>query len=472
MQQATRTRRRAAEQADVRDAEMLVARSVVDLALRAGEMALMSGATASRSARLVLTITRAFELPVHVDVTYTRILVSYTPSVASDPITTMRVVRAGTLEYDRLTRLENLVRRIEDHQVDLDTARDLLRLITAEPREYRTWILLLASAVLGGAFAAFLGGGFGDQVLAAVATVLVDVVRRPLVRAGLADFFATTIGASIPAIFALALMALRPIWPHPWLLDLSPGLIVAAGMASILAGVGIVSAAIEAIEGYYITAAARTYEVLIMTLGIVLGLLIVLWLGMALGIPAYVSPTQGIWPNMALQFLSAGLIAFSFAVSCNMGPRSSLVALAMGLLLWVGYVVGRGLIDSHPAAAGIAALGVGLVARLVTRPLRIPLVALVTVGISPLMPALYLYRGVYALATGPQPGVEPPAPVLLRCAMTALALAIGTSFGATVGSVLLRARREISGHRPHRRGHPQVVGRSARRGRGSITGIN
>lgn len=92
-----KTRRKDETTTDEADTEELVARAVVDLAMRIGETAMLCGATAAQSARMVRRVARAYRLPVHVDATYTRIMVGYHPSIAKDPITTIRVVPAGMI---------------------------------------------------------------------------------------------------------------------------------------------------------------------------------------------------------------------------------------------------------------------------------------------------------------------------------------------------------------------------------------
>lgn len=433
----TRRKDEAAAQED--DAEEMVARAIIDLAMRIGETAMLSGATAAQSARLVGRVTRAFHLPAHVDATYTRIVVSYQPSFAGDPITAMRVVPAGMIDYHRLGELESLVESVQAGHLEVGEARVRLSEVRGRASQYRTWVMVLASGVMGGAFAAILGGSVGDQMVAALATALVDLVRRPLMKFGTTPFFAQVVGAAVPTAIALGLMSARSHWPNTVWESMTPGIIVAAGMASMLAGVGLMAAASEAIEGYYLTANARTFEVFTMTGAIVLGLLVTLWLGLRVGVQGYLTPVAGFTTALTHQLFAAGVIALAFGVGCHMGPRASVVAFWLGVLLWGGYSAARTLTDSHPAASGVAAVLIGLVSQLTGRKLAIPVVAMVTIGVSPLMPSLLLYRGVFTAVTGLGP--DPAGTLLLRCAMTALALAVGTSFGTAVALALQRFGR-------------------------------
>lgn len=431
-------RRRAIVAQQMADASAAMARTITELAMTIGELSLASGASASRTTTMLRQVTRAYGLPMYIDITYTRIILSYQPSVEGDPITVMRLVGTGGTEYDRLTRLETLVVRIHEERLTLDEAREQLREIVEQPRVYRPWVLLLAAAVMGGGVAMLLGGNWADIAVAFLATGLVELVRRELVARGLASFFAQAVCAAIPTAIGLGVMATGP------LLDgvpaVAPSLVIAAGMVSLLAGLGIVGAAGDAIDGYYISAVARAAEVTVVTGGIVLGLVLTLWLGLRLGVPAYLAPAEGFAQVTAVELVSAAVIALSFGVSCNMGPRSLVAASGLGLLLWATFELAGGLLASHPAKAGVAALLVGFVSRLATRPLRIPMVAMITAGIAPLMPGLMLYRAVFGFAVDTAPGIE-PGKVLTTTVLTALSLAAGSGFGANLAGVLLRLRK-------------------------------
>ena len=435
---AYRTRQGAAEQESI-DADAAIARTITELAMRIGELSLASGASAARTTQMLRHVTRAYGLPMHVDVTYTRIILSYQPSIAADPITVMRSVAPGGVEYDRLTRLETLVLRIEEERLPLDEARAQLRQVVTEPRVYRRWVLVYAAAVMGGAVAMLIGGTWADILVAFVATGASELVRSALVRRGLANFFAQAAAASVPTLIGLAVMATGPAFAG--VPAVTPSMVIAAGMVALLAGLGVVTAAGDAIDGYYISAGARVVEVTVMTGGIVMGLVLTLWLGLRAGVPAYIAPTEGFYTPTAVALVSAGIIAASFGVLCNMGPRSLVVATGLGVLLWGVYELSGTLLASYPARVGVAALVIGFLSRLVTRPLRIPMVAMITVGIAPLMPGLLLYRAIYGFTSSSVGLGETPSVLLTTCALTALGLAAGSGFGANLAGVGLRLAR-------------------------------
>ncbi|MBD4655482.1 threonine/serine exporter family protein, partial [Xanthomonas citri pv. citri] len=75
---------------------------------------------------------------------------------------------------------------------------------------------------------------------------------------------------------------------HP--LPLSPSLIVAAGIVSLLAGGSFVAASQDALDGYVVTSSGRFLEGFVQTGGVILGVITAMWIGLRLGVPGYISP--------------------------------------------------------------------------------------------------------------------------------------------------------------------------------------
>jgi len=418
------------------------ARAITDLAVRVAALALGCGATAARTTELVHRVTDAYNLPVQLDVTYSRIILSYEPSVNASPITIMRAVRADVLDFDRLERLEHLVADVQDGQLDLPTASARVNHVAAAPFTHPRWFQLMAAALLGATIAMLIGGGALDMAVSAVSTMLVDEIRRWLERYGLGAFFTTAACAAVPTALTLLAVASQRWGLVP--AGLHPSFVIAAGMVSLLAGMGVVNAANDAIDANYLGAAARGLEVLVTTGGIVLGLMATLWAGRTVGVAARLEPDASQTPHVWLQLVAAGLVALGFGVRCMMRPRALAASTLLGVLLWGCYLAGGWVTPSHPARVGMAALAVGLVARLVTHWQRIPFVALATTATAALMPGMMLYRGVFAITD------EDPAAatwLLLGSAYVAVGLAAGTSFGAMLAAIVLHWRQLHAGRR-------------------------
>ena len=253
-------------------------RAVIEVSIRASELMLASGASASTATALATRLAGALGLVVGVDITYTRIVVSQDCTVTA-PITVMRLAPAGGQDYDRLARVEHLVKAVTRDGLDLQIVQRRLRHIASEPRDYAGWLRLLASAVLGGGIALMLNGGIADVLACMLATIGVERVRSALITRRVSNFFSQAIAAILPTVLGLLVMAMQPVLGDRLPLP-TPSTVVAAGMVSLLAGIGVVTAASDAVDGYYLTASARILEVTVLTAAIVVGLLITLSLGL------------------------------------------------------------------------------------------------------------------------------------------------------------------------------------------------
>ncbi len=408
------------------------AAAVVDLALRAAEMAIQTGAVTSDATSYALTIMSAYGLTADVDVTFTSVTISYHRRGRAEPITGFRGVRQRTTNYTQLTQLLRLMDDIGTGKLDLDAALDRLDALRTRSRPYRGWVVTLGQALTGAGVAAILGGRPGEMALAALANALMYLVQLKLARTQLSVFFSQAIGAAVPTTMAVWIMAVRA-GDSGWFSMISPSLIVSAGIVTALAGVGVVAAARDAMDGNLITAGARTFDAVLQTAGIIVGVAVTLWAGLKLGVEGYIAPTSGYASPSALQIVWAVLIAVGLAFGFQLGLRAlplvaGLAAAGFGVYQWSLPFVGN-----WPAAAALGALVVGFIAQFIVGRFRIPLVALVTVGVVALMPGAALYRGLYEIIRTVDEPMSAQAQISLgNAALVALGLAAGSTFGAQI----------------------------------------
>lgn len=423
-------------------------RATIDLAARIGELSLASGATTTEATTLVLRITESAGVKVHANITFTSVTLTQHRSVEDDPITDMRLVRERSTDYQRLSDLVELVDDVVVQDLTIEEARQRFDALLDTPQTYQRWVLLVAAFAMGAAVTALLGGNGLEMAVAGVATGLIDLVSAWMFRKGLSSFFITIFAAAIPTLIALLVMTSRNLGGVFGLYLASPSLVVASGMVSLLAGLGIVTAARDAIDGHYITAGARTFEVAVLTTAIVLGLLSTLWLGLQLGVPAFLSPSSGYETVLVIKVLASAGISMSYAVGSQLLFRWVLVCGGLGAVAYLGFwaMITFGS-DTSSAAAGAGGIAVGFLAQLIARRWSIPVMALTSAGIIPLLPGLLLYRGIYALVEEQQSGVaaDNGGSLLFLALLTALSLAAGSSFGNLLArplpSRLLRGRR-------------------------------
>lgn len=410
-------------------------RSVIDLAMRIAESTLATGASAADVTANVLSVTKAYGLrSVHVDVTFTAITVTHHRGPLAEPVTMVRTVRVRTADYERLARTYVLIADITDEGLPLDEARGRFERIMERPPAYRRGVVTLSFALLGAGVAALLGGNLTAVLLASVIVGLVDRCLMWTARQRLAQFFGQMLGGAIPTAFAMTLVATREWLPEVFL-EVNPSLLVSTGIVVQLAGLSVVGAARDAIDGFYVTASARTYEVVVLTLGILVGVIGVITLSSRLGTPAYVIPPSSVAPLFVVQILAVTMIAASFAIGTYAGPRTILVSVVMAVIGWSAYAFFLRLDFDGVSSTAVACVVVGFLSQLSAGRFAVPSLALATAGIVGFLPGGMVFRGLYYM-------VEPPdrmtaatnGPSLLMGAVaTGLAIAGGVSLGGYLG---------------------------------------
>ncbi|MDO4784720.1 MAG: threonine/serine exporter family protein [Propionibacteriaceae bacterium] len=402
------------------------ASAVVDLALRVSELALRCGASAADVTAFALTVAEAYRLPIDVDVTWTSITISYHRSGTSEPITGFRSVRERSNDYQMLARLALFVDAVAAGKIPLASAQEKFSVLKVSGRPYRGWVVAVANGVLSGGVAAMLGGGSQEIGLAAFSMVLVFLAQSAFVKLGVAAFYQQIVGAAVPTAIGLGVMQFRE--EVAWLNGVSSSIIVAAGMVGLLAGLGVVTAARDALEGSFITSAARTYDSIMSTGGIVVGVVVTLWAGVRLGVQGTISPTAGVVEPALWQAVVAGACSVAFAVICHVSPRSLLGCGLLGTIGYGSYLAVSPSFAYYPAAAAFGALAVGAGAQLVAWRWRVPVLALITTGIVALMPGMMLYRGLYYVINSGAPMVATQ--LLLDAILTGVGLAAGSMLGS------------------------------------------
>lgn len=417
------------------------ARAVLDLALRTGEALLSTGAPALDVTASVLRLVDAFGLSsCHVDVTYTSITVSYHRGEVDEPMTVLRVVKVRAADYSRLQHLQALVRDVAGGELDVQQARARLEETVRAPHPYQRWLVTVALAGLGAAVAALLGGGPLLMGIAAATTAAIDRVQRVLERVGLPAFFTQAVGGAMPTLVAVGLLSFVP---RGTLREsqVSPSLVVATGIVVLLAGLSVVGAAQDALDGFYVTAGARGLEVLVLTLGIVAGIVTVLSMAQHVGVPLRVVASQSLASDPVVQVLAAVAVSALFAVSGYTRGRGVVVAAGAGGLGWAAFVTATTAGMGPAGSSAVAAAVIGLVAQVVAERWQVPSLVITTAGIVPLLPGLAVYRGLFQLVEqGPTQALTPGLSSLFAAAATGIGLAAGVSLGAFAGR---RLRREL-----------------------------
>lgn len=417
------------------------AQAVIDLAMRAGVAMLSTGAAAADVTATVLMLTNTYGLrSVHVDVNYTSVTVSYHRGPDADPMTVMRIVRFRVQDYTRLERLRALIVELATDPVDLGEARIRIDSVIGAPHPYRRWVVTTAGASLAAGVATLIGAG---ALLVAVTFVTAAVSTRVidwLGRAGVASFFSQMVGSAIPTLVATGVVVARTSGV-PGLEDVSPSLIVAAGIVLLLSGLSVVGAAEDALTGYYVTAVARTFQVIVLALGIAIGIAGVLAAGQRFGYSIAISPFTRLTEDLAVQLVAAVVISMAFAVSSYASGRAAVMAGIAGGLGWALLDLLEDAGFGTTTASAAAALVIGFVARVGARSTGISALAVTTGAIVPMLPGRAVYQGISQIVSEPGgPGMATGLPTLFGAFGQGLALAAGVSLGTYFAGVALSRR--------------------------------
>ncbi|MFC1410682.1 threonine/serine exporter family protein [Streptacidiphilus sp. N1-12] len=426
---------------------------VLDLTLRIGELLLASGESAEDVEAAMLGVSHAYHLDrCEPQVTFTLISISYQPSLVDPPVTASRVVRRRGSDYTRLASVYRLVADITGEHATVEDAYRRLAEIRRNRHPYPGWVLSLATGLLAGSATVLVGGKADAQALlvfaaAFVASVIGDRLAWAVSTRGLPEFYQFVV-AAMPAAAMGVVLTLGDY-------NLRGSVVITGGLYALLPGRALVAAVADGLTGFYITAAARLLEVLYLVVGIVLGVLLVLYLGVKVSASLHPEQTFATAPHPALQLPAAMALTLFFAVLLQSNRRVLPVVTVFGGIGWTVYGVLTAQAGISPIiATGIAAGMVGLFGELASRYRYASSLPYVTAALGPLMPGSVIYLGLLSLARG-----EPLAGLvsISRAAAIALALAVGVNLGGEVARLFLQV--------PQGDG-PEIVRRAAKRTRG------
>ncbi|WP_370950459.1 threonine/serine exporter ThrE family protein [Amycolatopsis sp. cg5] len=420
---------------------------VLDLASRIGEVQMSSGAGASDVTATILALTSALGLPYcEVDVIFTSITVTCHRGTDLAPVTALRVVRSRGLDYTRLSETERLVQQITRGNVSAEEAQIELQNITAAPHPYPRWVATASWGAMAFFVTLLLGGGLDIAVVAMVISAVIDRVGRLLNRYALPFFFQQVVGGLLATLAAIAAVSSGLLTTD------RPTLVIAAAITVLLSGLSTVSAVQDAITGFNVTAAGRTTETVLMSAGLIAGVVLGLKIAVLLGLQRDTLPADLVTTPQQLPIVVLGGAGASacFALASYATVRALLVGAAAGTIGAAVYgALTLAMIDNISASA-IAATLVGFCGGVLARRLKVtPLVVAVS-GITPLLPGLSTYRGLYQI------GVERSGNI--STLMTAVAIGLALAAGVVLGEYLAQPVRTGLGRLERKLSGPRMAG--------------
>ncbi|MEZ5210418.1 threonine/serine ThrE exporter family protein [Gordonia sp. (in: high G+C Gram-positive bacteria)] len=409
---------------------------VLDLAARIGAVLLDSGTGAIDTRDQVAFVAGIYGLDdVDVDVTFNTVLICARRGSTLPPITASRTVAYRSLDFTRLAETDRLVRRIRSLAISPASAHRIVDVIIAAPHPYARWISTLAWGVMAYGVAVFLAAGWLIGLTAFLSSVSIVVINRYLNRIGTPPFFQQMTGGFVAVLPAAVLFRILEFTSY----DINPAKIIAAGIVVLLSGLSLVGAVQDAITGAPITGTARFTEVLVMTGGILVGVaLAVRFVGLfGIELPELTTIAPFGASDLPARIIGGAIVSGGFAAASYAERRALPAAIVSGALgsgvQGVMAVYSTSPLIGYAAAAVVVGLIGGVAAR---RALTPPLVIAIA-GITPMLPGLAIYRGMYGLLNNDpgRGGAEMATAFALGCALAA---------GVTLGEFIARRLR-----RPH-----------------------
>ncbi|MEU8972676.1 threonine/serine exporter family protein [Streptomyces monashensis] len=404
---------------------------VLDLTLRIGELLLAGGEGAEDVEAAMFAVCRSYGLDrCEPTVTFTLLSISHQPSLVDDPVTASRTVRRRGTDYTRLAAVFRLVDDLTDPEthVSLEEAYRRLAEIRRNRHPYPGWALTLAGGVLAGAASILVGGDLIVFVAAAIGAMLGDRLAWLCAGRGLPEFYQFTVAAMPPAAIGVA-FALADV-------DVKASAVVTGGLFALLPGRALVAGVQDGLTGFYITAAARLLEVLYFFVGIVAGVLVVLYFGVKVGGKLNPDAAMIISERPLIQIAASMVLCMTFAILLQQERSTVLWVTLNGGVAWsvygaMHYVAGISPVASTAVAAGL----VGLFGQLLSRYRFASALPYTTAAIGPLLPGSATYFGLLSMA---QNQVDKGLVSLAKAASLAMAIAIGVNLGSEISRLFLR----------------------------------
>ncbi|CAL9488214.1 hypothetical protein SUDANB58_03201 [Streptomyces sp. enrichment culture] len=404
---------------------------VLDLTLRIGELLLAGGEGAEDVEAAMFAVCRSYGLDrCEPNVTFTLLSISHQPSLVEDPVTASRTVRRRGTDYTRLAAVYALVDDLSDPDTHLSLEEAYRRLadIRRNRHPYPTWVLTAASGLLAGAASVLVGGGSVVFVAAAVGAMLGDRLAWLCAGRGLPEFYQFMVAAMPPAAIGVALTLAH--------VDVKASAVITGGLFALLPGRALVAGVQDGLTGFYITAAARLLEVMYFFVGIVIGVLVVLYLGVQVGAKLTPDADLSIEERPLVQIAASMLLSLTFAILLQQ-ERSTVLAVTLnGGVAWVVYGAMHYAGGISPVASTAVAAGlVGLFGQLLSRYRFASALPYTTAAIGPLLPGSATYFGLLAIA---QSEVDKGLVSLTKAVALAMAIAIGVHLGSEISRLFLR----------------------------------
>ncbi|WP_082000393.1 threonine/serine exporter ThrE family protein [Arthrobacter sp. PAMC 25486] len=418
-------------------------RKTIDFALRLAETMFRYGAGALEVETSIIAVTAALGLRnIEVDITNQSVIINYAPRDAV-PITLLRVVRSWTNNYAGLVEVHELVTDIASGGVTRDEAYRRLDVIVKKPKPFPRWLVSMAEAVFAAAVVGVIGGTFVGTIVAFLTILLAGQVARVLGKWRVPDFFVTSISSFIVTMVALVCFVLH--------VPLSPSVVVAGGILLMLPSGRLVSAVQDAINGFPVTASGRFLSAFLTFGAIVAGIAVALVTSAVFGADR-LDVADTITASLPLYWVLV-LVALATVAICiaeQTAIKLLLPTMAVALIGYLVYYFGMELGLGGRFAPAVAAVVIGMLARVIALRLGAPQLVVAVPSIIFLLVGLSIFRAMFVMTLTPEDSVT-GAVGIFNALVIILAVAAGVVLGDNIARPFTRSSNGPRDKRRNRR---------------------
>ena len=240
-------------------------RDVIDLSLWAGQLLLQYGAESHRVEETVHRIGTALGCE-WMDILVSPNALVVTTISGQEFRTKIRRVVELSVNMTVVSAINNLSRRIEAGELDRFAVRSELVRISAFPRHYNRWLVVLMVGLACGAFSRLFGGDWPVFIITVAASSAAMFVRQELGKRHFNPIVTVITTAFVAGLIASLATTLR--------LSDQPQTALASAVLLLVPGVPLINAAEDLIQGHLVTAVVRGLYGGLISLAIALGLLL------------------------------------------------------------------------------------------------------------------------------------------------------------------------------------------------------
>ena len=423
------------------------ARKTIDFALKLAESMFRYGAGALEVETSIIAITAALGLKnIEVDITNQSVAINYAPRDQT-PITLLRVVRSWTNNYAGLAEVHQLVTEIVAGGVGREEAVRRLDEITHSPKPFPRWMVTVAFGVFSAVFVGVLGGDLAASGVAFLSNLLISLLARQLGRWRTPDFFVTAACSFVVTLIALLLWRFGSRVG----IEIAPTIVVVGGILLLLPTGRLVSSVQDAINGFPVTAAGRFLSTMLtfgaLVAGIAVGFVVGAMTGMeAIDVTETFPPMYPLWALVPLVAIAVVAIGVTEQTSLKLLLPTAAVGVVGHLVLIGGTAAGIG----PRFAPALAAVVIGLLARVVALRMGAPQLVVAVPAALILLPGLTIFRSMYVL-TIEESEILMGAGGMLNAGAIVLGVAAGIVLGDTLARPLTRSLASNERRRARRR---------------------